>query len=111
VSLGFLVGCNELGRKVGPDFKIVGFDDIEDAAQAFPALTSVRCDVSGFGRQIAATILNWLENGVMPAAESRTEVQLIERQSSAAGGSQSPSAERNRLLRFHVAPSAPAGAC
>ncbi len=85
VALGMLVGCNELGRKVGPNFKIVGFDDIEDAAQAFPTLSSVRCDVAGFGRQIAATVLDWLENGVVPAAESRSVVQLIERQSSTTG--------------------------
>ena len=70
---------------VGPNFKIVGFDDIEDAAQAFPTLTSVRCDVAGFGKQIATTVLNWLENGVVPAAETRSAVHLIERQSSTIG--------------------------
>jgi LacI family transcriptional regulator len=85
VALGMLVGCNELGRKVGPNFKIVGFDDIEDAAQAFPTLSTVRCDVAGFGQKIAETVLEWLENGVVPATESRSAVQLIERQSSTSG--------------------------
>jgi LacI family transcriptional regulator len=82
VALGMLTGCNEAGRKVGADFKIVGFDDIEDAAQAYPTLTTVQCDIAGFGRRIAATILDWLENGVTPAPESRSPVDLIIRQSS-----------------------------
>ncbi len=82
VALGMLTGCNEAGRKVGADFKIVGFDDIEDAAQAYPALTTVHCDVAGFGRRTAATILDWLENGVIPAPESRSPVALVIRQSS-----------------------------
>jgi LacI family transcriptional regulator len=82
VALGMLTGCNELGRNVGADFKIVGFDDIEDAAQAYPALTTVRCDVAGFGRRTAATILDWLENGKIPLPESRSPVELVIRQSS-----------------------------
>lgn len=82
VALGMLAGCNELGRKVGAGFKVVGFDDIEDAAQAYPSLTTVRCDVAGFGRSTAATIVAWLEEGKVPAAESRSTVELIARQSS-----------------------------
>ncbi len=89
VALGMLTGCNEAGRRVGADFKIVGFDDIEDAAQAYPTLTTVRCDVAGFGRRTAATILDWLENGVIPAPESRSPVGLVIRQSS-----QAPTARR-----------------
>ncbi|MGL4309612.1 MAG: LacI family DNA-binding transcriptional regulator [Paracoccaceae bacterium] len=82
VALGMLTGCGETGRRVGADFKIVGFDDIEDAAQAHPALTSVHCDIAGFGRRTAATILDWLENGITPAPESRSPVDLVIRQSS-----------------------------
>ena len=82
VALGMLAGCNEVGRKVGAQFSVVGFDDIEDAAQAYPTLSSVRCDVAGFGRKTAATILDWLENGKVPAAESRSPVELIVRESS-----------------------------
>jgi LacI family transcriptional regulator len=82
VALGMLAGCSELGRKLGRDFKVVGFDDIEDAAQSYPTLTSVRCDVAGFGRQTAATILGWLEQGHVPPPENRSAVSLIIRQSS-----------------------------
>ncbi|MFN5995612.1 MAG: LacI family DNA-binding transcriptional regulator [Paracoccaceae bacterium] len=83
-ALGLLTGCAELGRAVGPDLKIVGFDDIEDCAQAFPALSSVRCDIAGFGRAMAETVLNWLEKDQRPAPDTVTPVTLIPRASSLA---------------------------
>jgi LacI family transcriptional regulator len=81
-ALGLLTGCAELGRPVGPSLKIVGFDDIEDCAQVYPALSSVRCDIAGFGRQMAETVLNWLENDHPPPPETVTPVTLIPRASS-----------------------------
>jgi LacI family transcriptional regulator len=82
VALGMLSGFAEMGRPVGQDFRLVGFDDIEDCAQVFPALTSVHCDIAGLGKQIAATILDWLEAGVRPPPEHRSAVTLIQRASS-----------------------------
>ena len=83
-ALGLLTGCAELGRTVGQDLKVVGFDDIEDCAQAFPALSSVRCDIAGFGRAMAETVLTWLERDQRPAPETVTPVTLIPRASSLA---------------------------
>jgi LacI family transcriptional regulator len=82
VALGMLTGCNEIGRKVGTDFKVVGFDDIEDSSQTYPALTSVRCDVAGFARNVAKTIVEWLEHGTVPVPESLSRVELVVRESS-----------------------------
>ena len=84
VALGLLSGCAELGRKVGPEFRVVGFDDIEECAQSFPALTSVHCDIAGFGAEVAATVLAWLEDGTLPLPEVHTPVRLIVRASSGA---------------------------
>ncbi len=81
-ALGLLTGCAELDRAVGPGLKIVGFDDIEDCAQVFPALSSVRCDIAGFGRQMAETVLKWLEADHRPPPETTTPVTLIPRASS-----------------------------
>jgi LacI family transcriptional regulator len=81
-ALGLLTGCTELARKVGTDIKVVGFDDIEDCATAFPALTSVRCDIAGFGRQMADTMLAWLEDDQRPPPKTVTPVTLIPRSSS-----------------------------
>jgi LacI family transcriptional regulator len=83
-ALGLLTGCTELGRPVGPTLKVVGFDDIEDCAQVFPALSSVRCDIAGFGRAMAETVLNWLEKDHRPPPETITPVTLVPRASSLA---------------------------
>jgi LacI family transcriptional regulator len=83
VALGVLSGFAERGRPVGASFRLVGFDDIEECAQAFPALSSVRCNIAGFGKTIAATILGWLEEGQAPLAETLTDVELVVRASSA----------------------------
>jgi LacI family transcriptional regulator len=81
-ALGLMTGCAELGRPVGQGLRIVGFDDIEDCAQVYPALSSVRCDIAGFGRKMAETMLEWLENDRRPPPETVTPVTLIPRASS-----------------------------
>jgi LacI family transcriptional regulator len=81
-ALGLLAGCAELGRAVGHSFRVVGCDDIEECQQSYPNLTSLRCDIAGFGCQTATTLLDWLENGVSPQPETRTPVSLISRASS-----------------------------
>ncbi|MFV0384537.1 LacI family DNA-binding transcriptional regulator [Paracoccus sp. (in: a-proteobacteria)] len=86
VALGMLSGFNEIGRRIGSDFLIVGFDDIEDAAQSYPALTSVRCDIAHIGVMAAGTVVKWLEEGEVPPTETRTPVSLSIRQSSRGPG-------------------------
>ncbi|WP_297103115.1 LacI family DNA-binding transcriptional regulator [uncultured Devosia sp.] len=87
VALGMMSGCAEIGRQVGSDLRIVGFDDIEEVAHSWPALSSVRCDIARFGRSTAETVVAWLEEGQVPPPEHRTEVSLIVRQSSGGAGS------------------------
>lgn len=82
IALGMLSGCAEIGREIGSNFRVVGFDDIEECAQSYPALTTVRCDIAGFGGMVARTVLQWLEEGVMPQPETRTPVELRIRASS-----------------------------
>ncbi|MBE2278172.1 MAG: LacI family DNA-binding transcriptional regulator [Rhodobacteraceae bacterium] len=82
-ALGLLSGCAQIGRPVGTDLRIVGFDDIEECAEAYPALSSVRCDIAAFGRRMAGTLLRWLEDGVPPPPETLTPVELMPRASSA----------------------------
>ncbi|MGL4488294.1 MAG: LacI family DNA-binding transcriptional regulator [Rhizobiaceae bacterium] len=83
VALGAMSGFLRSGRTVGKNFRLVGFDDIEECAQVWPQLSSVRCDISSFGRHTAKTILNWLEQGIQPAPETRAPVNLVVRASSA----------------------------
>jgi LacI family transcriptional regulator len=82
VALGMMSGFLRTGRQIGRDFRLVGFDDIEECSQVWPQLSSVRCDISSFGRQTAQTILDWLEQGIQPAPEARAPVNLVVRASS-----------------------------
>jgi len=82
VALGMISGFASRDRRVGRDFRLVGFDDIEDAAQSFPPLSSVQCGIAGFGQDMAATLMRWLAEGVKPPPETRTPVQLVLRGSS-----------------------------
>lgn len=82
LALGMLSEYARAGYEVGQQFRIVGFDDIEDSAHTYPSLSSIRCDIANFGKRIASTVLEWLENGVIPVAEVRTPVQLVIRESS-----------------------------
>ena len=82
VALGMLSGLTHCGVKVGTDFRLVGFDDIEESSQSLPGLTSVHCDIEGFGRRSAEAILAWLNQGIRPPAEVRTPVKLVIRGSS-----------------------------
>jgi LacI family transcriptional regulator len=82
VALGMISGLAEMGRVVGRDFRLVGFDDIEDCVQVFPHLSSVRCNIAGFAREAAGAMMDWLEDGVRPPAERRLPVDLVIRQSS-----------------------------
>lgn len=82
VALGMLSGFHRFGRTPGKDFRLVGFDDIEECSQVWPQLSSVRCDISEFGRRTARTVLDWLEDGIKPVAETRAPVHLVIRDSS-----------------------------
>ena len=82
VALGMMAGFAGAGRKLGDDFGLVGFDDIEDCAMVFPQLSSVRCNIIGFGTRAAETLLEWLEKGMRPPPETRADVDLVVRASS-----------------------------
>jgi LacI family transcriptional regulator len=82
VALGMLSGFLAVGREVGKDIRVVGFDDIEECTMSYPPLSSVRCDIAGFGRGAAETLLAWLEEDRRPPAETRAPVSLVTRASS-----------------------------
>lgn len=82
VAHGMIAGFAQCGKQVGRDFRLVGFDDIEESALSYPTLSSVRCHIARFGRQSAETLLRWLQQHEPPAPRQREAVELIARQSS-----------------------------
>ncbi|MFZ2101263.1 MAG: LacI family DNA-binding transcriptional regulator [Oricola sp.] len=86
VALGMLSGFAQCGVRLGTEFRLVGFDDIEECALVYPQLSSVRCDVASFGRRSATTMLRWLETGERPPEREYAPVELVARQSSLGPG-------------------------
>jgi LacI family transcriptional regulator, galactose operon repressor len=82
VALGMLSGFAERGVRLGTDFRLVGFDDIEECSLVYPQLSSVRCDTGRFGQTSAETMLRWIDEGQRPSDTQRSSVELIARQSS-----------------------------
>lgn len=82
VALGLLAGFARQGRAVGRDIRLTGFDDIEDCAEAWPPVTSVACDIAGFGAETARRLTRWLDTGLPPPPETRAPVRLVARASS-----------------------------
>ncbi len=80
VAFGMINACHEMHVKIGKEFQIVGFDDIKEASECWPALSTVHCGVSGFGKNVADTVLQWLQDGVSPARHTRTSTRLVLRQ-------------------------------
>lgn len=76
IALGLLHARHEMGKSVGQDFLLMGFDDIEEAAESYPSLSSVRCDIAQIGSDTASKVVAWLEEGQKPAPTTRTPVTL-----------------------------------
>jgi LacI family transcriptional regulator len=57
VALGVCNGLRRFGKEPGRDFAVIGFDDVSEAAQAVPALTTVAVDPQGLGERAAQMVL------------------------------------------------------
>lgn len=81
VALGVNAALLEAGRRAGRDYRLIGFDDIEECAQTWPKLSSICCGVNAFGCRTAQTMLDWFKTGKLPAPETRSDVRLVARES------------------------------
>src|SRR5690606_14385040 len=66
MALGVLRALAESGRRVPDDVAVVGFDDIADAAQFLPPLTTVRQDFDVLGEQAVRSLVALID-GERPA--------------------------------------------
>ncbi|MTE18410.1 substrate-binding domain-containing protein [Streptomyces sp. TRM43335] len=88
MASGALRTLRARGRRVPEDIAVVGYDDLEPAAWADPALTTVRQDVQEMGRMMAGLLLRRLGLGAdgapreEPPAPVVTPARLIVRDSS-----------------------------
>ena len=63
VAIGALNTAMSAGVNVPADISVVGFDDVDDAANYSPALTTVRQPFGELGRRAVAAVLGDAEPG------------------------------------------------
>jgi len=63
MALGALGAIADSGRNVPDDVAVVGFDDIADAAEFQPPLTTVRQDFDALGEQAVRSLVSRIEDG------------------------------------------------
>lgn len=80
LAFGALAGARTLGLRVPEDLSVTGFDDLDFAAHAVPALTTVRVPATEMGR-IAADHLAAQAAGRAPARPAGLEALLVLRES------------------------------
>lgn len=81
MAMGALKACRELGRRVPEDCAVIGFDDMLFAALTMPALTTIRLDKYGIGREAMARLFDMMElpDATFPPVE--LDVELVVRES------------------------------
>jgi LacI family transcriptional regulator len=82
-AIGAMRAFQEAGKRVPEDISIVGFDDINFAGFARPALTTVRQPLKKMGRIAAKALLDWIEGRSEYTPEIAIEPDLVIRNSTA----------------------------
>ena len=82
MSLGLLRAFGEAGRAVPDDVSVVGFDDVADAADYRPPLTTVHQDFDALGSRAVAALVDGIEAGAAVAFET-VPTRLVVRASTA----------------------------
>ena len=79
--LNGLLGLRHLGREAGRDFSIVGCDDVREAAQWYPALTTIHNRQAEMGRLAAEMLVARIADPDAPAKRVMLEPRLVVRSS------------------------------
>ncbi|MFK4837616.1 LacI family DNA-binding transcriptional regulator [Microbacterium sp. ZW T2_14] len=82
MALGLLRAFAEVGRDVPGDVSVVGFDDVADAADYRPPLTTVHQDFDALGSRAVAALVDGIEAGT-PAGFETVPTRLVVRASTA----------------------------
>jgi DNA-binding LacI/PurR family transcriptional regulator len=80
MALGLLRALADAGRAVPDEVSVVGFDDIADAADYLPPLTTVRQDFDGLGETAVAALIGAIDGGA--AGSHLVPTRLVVRKSS-----------------------------
>lgn len=81
MALGLLRAFAEAGRRVPEDAAVIGFDDVVDAAEYRPPLSTVHQDFDALGRAAVTALVGMIENA-QPAGLVTIPAHLVLRASS-----------------------------
>lgn len=84
VALGAMEALQQAGRKPGADFGVVGFNNIPEAAQSVPGLTTIDTAPRQLGEAAAELLLKRIERRDAPKQTVILQPRLVVRQSSGA---------------------------
>ncbi|WP_349962558.1 LacI family DNA-binding transcriptional regulator [Rhizobium sp. ZPR3] len=83
VAMGAMAGLERIGRKVGQDVSVVGFDNVADAAFSMPPLTTVDTHARQLGETAARLVLESIRQGRSMQITTITQPSLVVRGSTA----------------------------
>jgi DNA-binding LacI/PurR family transcriptional regulator len=81
VAIGLMNGISRAGLKPGVDISVTGYDDLEEASIATPALTTVWNGQREVGRRAARVLLDRLNGATVHATQELIRPELHVRQS------------------------------
>lgn len=73
VAFGVLLACDQLGIRVGEDVRVIGFDDVAEAAMQHPALTTVSMRPRELGERAAGLLMRHIAR---PDGPPETDVSV-----------------------------------
>ena len=83
MALGLLRALAESGRRVPEDVAVIGFDDVPDAANYRPPLTTIRQDFAALAHRAVSALVGAIEGTPQGEASAVIPTELIERDSTA----------------------------
>ena len=81
MTMGAMIGVNELGIKIPEQLSVIGFDNLQFARACNPKLTIVSQPTDGIAREVARIMLEQLENGKQENEEcfsEKLQTEIIE---------------------------------
>jgi LacI family transcriptional regulator len=84
IALGAVDAARAHGLSVPDDLSVLGFDDLPQALQSFPGLTTVRQPLHDMGQKGARALLSILDGNTLVADDIRLPTELIVRATTAA---------------------------
>ncbi|MEV6208215.1 LacI family DNA-binding transcriptional regulator [Kitasatospora sp. NPDC051914] len=86
MALGLLRALHERARRVPQDVSVVGFDDVAEASNFIPPLTTVHQDFGEVGRRCVQGVLQQIRNQTAERGTTLVPTRLVERATTAPPG-------------------------